>query len=153
MKSIRCLRKAQASLEFLIIMTIFLFFFVSFIGLFNYYSHQIEKSNKQAYLSDISTNLQQELQFAQSLETGFHRKLLIPATINGNNYKIKIMNSTYLGSGENLSEIVVSYTGSPKGNNPISVALVSGNVIIKKPIVYGNYNNISVPHKNTVYVN
>jgi len=146
-------RKSQASLEFLIILTVFMFFFVSFVGVFNYYSHQIEVSNKQAYLSDVATNLQEELQFAQSLEPGFHRKLMIPATINGNAYNIKILNATQLGSSENISEIIVSYGEVSSDSNDFAVSLISGNIRVKKAISYGGDNNLSVPERNIVLIN
>ncbi len=121
-------------------------------SVFNYYNQKISYNNRYLYLDDIAKSLKTELQFAQSLEPGYHRSFKLPATIGGQLYSLEIFNSTQINSAENISEMILNYN-NPSAHPIYVVSLVYGNVNLKSPLKYGDMNNISLVGKNTIVIN
>lgn len=118
------LKRGQSSIEFIILVSGVLLFFIAF--LFYLQTSVVEKSKEGRViaLKEIAVSVQEEIALAARASEGYSREFLIPANVDGKDYEIVIVTElVYVKiseSGEALSLPVMNVTGNVvKGENLI----------------------------------
>lgn len=116
-------KKAQGVIEFIIIFSAALFFFIVFFSVIQMNTEEKNLEKARIVSQNIVLGIQDEINLAAQSSNGYQREFEIPQNILGREYEINISGSyIYLTLGEKIS---VSYkisniTGSlQKGNNLI----------------------------------
>lgn len=115
-------RNAQGAVEFIIIFSAFLLFFVAF---FSVIKINIEKKNlekERLIAQNIALDVQYELNLAAESSEGYYREFNVPYNVRGKDYQINLSdNRVYIFIGEfGISYKVLDVNGSiNKGVNLI----------------------------------
>jgi hypothetical protein len=100
------MRKAQTSMEFVILTGFMLLAFLIFYTVIQAKLVEANKDNIDVAAKQIETLVVNELKIAESVSDGYYREFELPQEVNGMNYTVQIMP----GVG-NTPEIVVQYNG------------------------------------------
>lgn len=121
-------KKAQTTIEFVILFAAVLFFFVSFFAVIQL---NIEKKNlekERVMAQNIALDIQNEISLAAESSEGYYREFEIPKNIIGKDYEVEIVGDrVYVKMGENVG---VSYKIFEISSQ--SSALIKGKNIIEK---------------------
>jgi hypothetical protein len=100
------MRKAQTSMEFVILTSFMLVAFLIFYIVIEGKLVDANRSNTDDAAKQVETIVVNEISLAESVTDGYYRQFELPQNINGLNYTISIMQ----GAG-NTPEIVTKYSG------------------------------------------
>lgn len=108
------LRKGQVALEFLILVGIAFFVFISLIVVLFFHAEQLRNKENADLLVGLSLAVQNEINSASSVKDGYSRTFLLPQTLNGNYYNIsKENNLVYFSmNSQEASILVPNFSGS-----------------------------------------
>ncbi len=119
----RCKRRAQGALEFMILIAALLFFFVV---IFVIIQENISKKNvekEKMLLQNVALGVRDEINLAAESSEGYFREFATPSSIFGREYEIEITNSLIYASmnGIGFSYRIYTVNGEiEKGENNIS---------------------------------
>ncbi len=88
------MKRAQVSIEFILLGVMGFFFLFVVIGAIMVFSADKTKQNTFDELTDLGKSLQQEFLLASKVQNGYQREFSIPETINNLDYSIVIGNSS-----------------------------------------------------------
>lgn len=121
-KRVKNMKKAQISIEFIIIFTCLLLFFVVFTTLIQKNINEKEMEKEKIILQNIALNIQYEINFAGESSEGYLRNFEIPQNVFGKDYNLTHSDDKiYLYTRESwFSYKVANFTGTlHKGMNVI----------------------------------
>ena len=99
-------KNAQSAVEFMVILSAILFFFVTFFAIIQM---NVEKKNlekEKIVIRSIALDVQDEINIAKKSSEGYSRKFKVPENIFGKNYEINISGNFIYVS---LKELGISY--------------------------------------------
>ena len=94
------MRKAQSAVEFIFLASFMLLVIVGFFAVTSSKTLEAQEEGNKKIAEAIANMAYREIEVAQSVNDGYTRAFLMPATVNGVNYSIKIIDNT---------ELVVTY--------------------------------------------
>jgi hypothetical protein len=126
-------RKSQSSMEFAILIGAMLFFFLSFMYVFQENLNQKAYEKRDFEINELALNVQNELGIAAAASDGYQRNFEIPQKLFGMNYSITLVsNSVYILTSDGkhaMSLSVQNVTGDiRRGSN--SIRKVDGTVYL-----------------------
>jgi hypothetical protein len=131
---IKAKRKAQSSIEFMILVSAAMFFIIVFISLLymQVFDNNIKRYNKE--ISLLSYEVKDEIYLANEASDGYFREFDVPQKIIGKNYSIQLIGLDLYIISEDEAHASLIYVGNVTGN------IHKGKNIIKKDegIVYLN---------------
>ena len=118
-------RKAQSSIEFVIILIAVLFFFLSMLFVLQQNLAQKNFEKRDLIIKDLASNVRDEINLASTSSDGYSRNFKLPQDILGLDYSIHIINDlVYLNTSDGRHAVsfpIVNISGSViKGVNRIS---------------------------------
>ncbi|MCX8146994.1 MAG: hypothetical protein N3D84_00835, partial [Candidatus Woesearchaeota archaeon] len=91
------LTKSQSSVEFVVLSSIVLLFFVGLFAVISDRMLNIQETKSTNEVEDIVEIIKSEVQMASTSMDGYSRKFFLPETINGFNYTMRLLNdSTFI---------------------------------------------------------
>ena len=117
--------KSQSATEFIALASFMLLVIIGFFSITSSNMLQAQEEANRKVAEDIADFAYKEIETAKSVNDGYQRKFIMPQTVNGADYTIKITDSielavNYLGY-EHLKFLPSNVTGDiAKGNNIIS---------------------------------
>ena len=115
--------KAQAAMEFMILVGILLFIFVTMLGVVSSKTTYMAEKRETMTGEDIVTKIQKEINLAARVLDGYYREFTLPEKIGNKDYNISIAgNEVILSLGEqDFWRVIPSVVGNiTKGNNKIN---------------------------------
>lgn len=117
-------RKAQSSIEFIILVGVMTLFFLVFTLVLQSNLHDSQSQQRDGLLTEIALTVQSEISLASSSIDGYSRNFTIPQSVFGVSYDINITDgSVYLITSDNLHALsfpVENVTGNViRGENVI----------------------------------
>jgi uncharacterized protein (UPF0333 family) len=94
------MKKAQFSLEFLLLLAVMFIIFTGFLAVTTTKILNAKDRERQQIAEDIAVTVRDEIEFANSLQDGYERTFTLPPKINGNTYTVTVLDNR---------EIVVTY--------------------------------------------
>ncbi len=118
------IKKAQAAIEFIILVSVILFFFTIFFMLIQENMSDKIQERQNLELKEIGITFQNEINLASKAGDGYYREFKIPDKIGNKDYTISITeNMVYLKTSDNKNAVafpVLDINGQPlKGTNKI----------------------------------
>ncbi|MFA5174471.1 MAG: hypothetical protein WC438_04795 [Candidatus Pacearchaeota archaeon] len=117
-------KKAQSSIEFMILVGVVIFFLVVFLGAIQGSMSDKLKEKQSIMVQDLASSVQDEINLASKSSDGYYRNFNIPEKINGRDYSIEI-----------LEEMVYVKTNDNKNALALPLASVTGNVVKGENII------------------
>jgi len=87
-------KKSQSSIEFVIILGVVLFFFMSFLIFVSMNMNSTTKEKRDAAMNEICHSISDEINLASASASGYERNFQIPADILGLQYNLTLDNNT-----------------------------------------------------------
>lgn len=115
-------RKSQSSVEFMLIISFMLLFFIGFLTIYgNYYGEEQLKKYNDLTL-ELSTVIEAEMTMAKYVEDGYTRYFELPVKLKNQEYEIILINGSELGN-KNYSHVEIGYTSPDIDLNNIVILL------------------------------
>ncbi len=115
-------KRAQGTIEFIIIFGTLLLFFVTFFAIIQNNIHDKNEDKERILLQNVAFDARDEINLAAGASEGYYREFTIPEKIFGKDYEINTSNNFVYVSTEKLSFIykIAQINGSiKKGTNII----------------------------------
>lgn len=115
--------KAQAAMEFMILVGVLLFIFVIMLGVVSSKTTYIAKKRETMTGEDIVTKVQKEINLAARVLDGYSREFTLPEKIGNKDYNISMAGNEVILSleGQDFWRVIPSVVGNiTKGNNKIN---------------------------------
>lgn len=110
------MRKAQSSVEFMVLIAFVLFFFLTFLYAINVSGSDRSYEKQSLVIQDVARTIQEEIAFAYSTSDGYQHTFVLPATIVSFDYQIDFIGSNVyihtLNGKQALSVPVKNVTGT-----------------------------------------
>ena len=84
------IKKAQTAIEFVIMISLLLFFFVSMILIINYNLSDKYREKEEAVVKNIAYTIQDEINIASKTTNGYSREFTLPPNALGKDYEANI---------------------------------------------------------------
>ncbi len=117
------LKKGQVAMEFIILVGIAFFTFLSLLIIMLYHTEQLRNQKETELVVGISLMVQNELNSASVVKDGYYREFVIPEQLDGKEYKItRENNRLYFKTTKYEANVIVpDYEGElEKGVNTIN---------------------------------
>jgi len=117
-------KKAQATVELIIIMGFLIFFFIMFVGIIQEKMQEKSEEKKTIIIKDIVKTVQEEIDLAIKSTDGYKRQFKLPEKIIDNDYEISIFEGIVYAKTTNEKHAIAvnikNVTGTiSKGTNTI----------------------------------
>jgi len=101
------MKKAQSSIEIALLIGFMFLTFNIFLLVIAQRMVDVQNQKDSQLIEDMSFVIEGEIELAAGLEDGYSRTFVIPKTLKGINYSVRLINSSIMGT--NYSEIVLKY--------------------------------------------
>jgi hypothetical protein len=125
---IRKSKKAQASLEFILVFSILTIFVATFLVTIFYNMSQGRIKNEREGVENMANFIQQELILSSKVEDGYNRTFLLPRQIGGKDYSVSMSDYSLVVN----TSITASFRGIPLLYNSSALFNIPGNNSIIK---------------------
>jgi hypothetical protein len=107
------MKKGQVALEFVVLIGIALFVFLSLITIMSYHTQQLRDRKESEMVEDVAETLQNEISSASNVKDGYTRQFKLPSDLEGKPYTItKDGNKVFVTTAKYTAfAIVPNYTG------------------------------------------
>jgi hypothetical protein len=96
-------KKAQGSIELMVVFGAVLFFFVSFFAVLQNNIYDKNEDKERILLQNIALTVKEEINLAASASEGYYREFTIPEKIFGKDYQINLSNNFVYVSEQDVS--------------------------------------------------
>ena len=117
-------KKAQGSIEFVVLVGAVLFFFIAFLTIMQNNNLQKEDQEKNVLIKQIAYNIQEEISLASESSDGYRREFFLPEKIINLNYNASITEGQ-----------IYLITEDKRFSIALPVVNVTGNLTIGKNII------------------
>ena len=133
-------RKAQTSMEFVILTGFMLLAFLVFYIVIQSKLVEANQNSVDVAAKQVETIVVNELKVAESVSDGYYREFELPQRVNGMDYTLEIIPGPSMGSSD-IPEVVIRYNGRER------VYFVSQAYVSNLSTVGKGTNNISKTNK------
>ena len=117
------IKKGQVALEFLVLVGISFFVFLSLMSIMLYHAQELRDRKESQMVTDVADTIQNEINSASNVKDGYIRQFTLPPDLQGKEYTVtEYANRVHVSTARYQADAIVpDYTGNIQvGTNTIN---------------------------------